>query len=138
MKGQYDIILVLVNALLTPTIVIAMIGIVNTLILSVVERTREIGLTRAVGATRGQVRATIRGEALLIARFGLVGAVTGGVAFGSVLVRALADEGFTVFALPGGQLALCAAVTGVLTLGAAGVPGAWAGGGRGLAALAGR
>jgi len=137
-KAQYDVLLVLVNALLTLTIVIAVIGIVNTLILSVVERTREIGLTRAVGATRGQVRATIRWEALLIAAFGLVGAVTVGVAFGWVLVRALADEGFTVFALPWGPLALCAAVTGVLTLGAAVVPAAWAGRRRVLAALADR
>lgn len=50
--------------LLALTILIAMIGIVNTLILSVVERTWEIGLSRVVGATRGQVRATIRWEAL--------------------------------------------------------------------------
>jgi hypothetical protein len=53
-----------------------------------------------------------------------------------VLVRALADEGFTVFALPGGQLALCAAVTGLLTLAAAVIPAAWAGRRPVLAALA--
>ncbi len=126
-KSQYDVLLVLVNALLTLTILIAMIGIVNTLVLSIVERRREIGLTRAVGATRGQVRAAIRWEALVIAAMGLAGAVTVGVAFGWALVRALADEGFRVFALPAGQLALCAALTGVLTLVASVIPALWAG-----------
>jgi putative ABC transport system permease protein len=136
MKGQYDIILILVNALLTLTIVIAMIGIVNALILSVVERTREIGLTRAVGASRGQVRSAIRWEALIIAAFGLVGAVGVGVFFGWVLVHALSEEGFRVFALPAAQLAAFAAVTGVLTLAAAVLPAAWAARRRVLAAIA--
>jgi putative ABC transport system permease protein len=126
-KAQYDIILVLVNALLALTILIAMIGIVNTLVLSVVERTREIGLTRAVGASRGQVRATIRWEALLISGFGLAAALAVGVFFGWVLVRMLRDEGFGVFALPAVQLVLFTLVTGVLTLGAAVVPAVWAG-----------
>jgi len=126
-KAQYDTILVLVNALLVLTVLIAMIGIVNTLILSVVERSREIGLTRAVGATRGQVRSTIRWEALIIAAFGLVAALGIGVSFGWVLVRALADEGFTVFALPTAQLLAFAAVTGALTLAGAVFPAVWAG-----------
>ena len=136
MKGQYDIILVLVNALLTLTIVIAMIGIVNALILSVVERTREIGLTRAVGATRSQVRSAIRWEALIIAAFGLVGALGVGVFFGWVLVHALSEEGFRVFALPTAQLAGFAAVTAALTLVAAVLPAAWAGRRRVLSAIA--
>lgn len=135
---QYDIILVLVNALLALTILIAMIGIVNTLILSVVERTREIGLTRAGGASRSQVRSTIRWEALLIAGFGLAAALVVGVLFGWVLVRLLADEGFGVFALPAGQLAVFTAVTGVLTLAAAVLPAAWAGRRRILGAIADR
>ena len=137
-KEQYDIILVLVNALLALTILIAMIGIVNTLILSVVERTREIGLTRAVGASRSQVRSTIRWEALLIAGFGLAAALVVGVLFGWVLVRLLADEGFGVFALPAGQLAVFTAVTGALTLAAAVLPAAWAGRRRILGAIADR
>ena len=136
MKGQYDIILVLIDALMTLTIVIAMIGIVNSLVLSVVERTREIGLTRAVGATRGQVRSAIRWEALIIAAFGLTGAVSVGVFFGWVLVHALSEEGFRVFALPAGQLAAFAAVTAVLTLAAAVLPAAWAGHRRVLSAIA--
>ncbi|HET6954410.1 MAG TPA: FtsX-like permease family protein [Acidimicrobiales bacterium] len=137
-KSQYDVILVLVNALLLLTILIAMIGIVNTLILSVVERTREIGLTRAVGATRGQVRSSIRWEALLIATIGLTAALALGIFFGWVLVRALADQGFRVFALPTLQLAAFAAATGLLTLAAAVVPAAWAGRRRILAAIADR
>jgi putative ABC transport system permease protein len=135
-KAQYDIILVLVNALLALTILIAMIGIVNTLVLSVVERTREIGLTRAVGASRGQVRATIRWEALLISGFGLAAALGVGVLFGWVLVRMLRDEGFGVFALPTEQLVLFTLVTGVLTLGAAVFPAVWAGRRPVLAAIA--
>ncbi len=137
-KAQYDTVLVLVNALLVLTIVIAMIGIVNTLVLSVVERTREIGLVRAVGASRGQVRSAIRWEALLIASFGLVAALAIGATFGWVLVRALADEGFGVFALPTVQLLAFAAVTGLLTLVAAVFPAAWAGRRRILAAIADR
>jgi putative ABC transport system permease protein len=137
-KAQYDTVLVLVNALLVLTILIAMIGIVNTLVLSVVERTREIGLTRAVGASRGQVRSTIRWEALLIAAFGLTTALTIGASFGWVLVRALADEGFSVFELPTVQLLACAAITGALTLAAAVFPAAWAGRRRILAAIADR
>jgi putative ABC transport system permease protein len=136
MKGQYDIILVLVNALLALTIVIAMIGIVNALILSVVERTREIGLTRAVGATRGQVRSSIRWEALIISAFGLVGALAVGVFFGWVLVRALSEQGFRVFALPAPQLAVFAGATAVLTLVASVLPAAWAGRRRILSAIA--
>ena len=126
-KGQYDVILVLVNALMALTIVIAMIGIVNTLVLSVVERTREIALTRAVGASRSQVRTSIRWEALLIATFGLAAALGVGVSFGWVLVRALADDGFSVFALPTTQLAAFTAVTALLTLAASVFPAAWAG-----------
>ena len=134
-KEQYDIILVLVNALLALTILIAMIGIVNTLILSVVERTREIGLTRAVGASRAQVRSAIRWEALLISGFGLAAALVVGVLFGWVLVRLLADEGFSVFALPALQLVAFTLVTGVLTLAAAVFPAAWAGRRRILTAI---
>ena len=137
-KEQYDIILVLVNALLALTILIAMIGIVNTLVLSVVERSREIGLTRAVGASRGQVRATIRWEALLISGFGLAAALAVGVFFGWVLVRLLSDEGFSVFALPAGQLVLFTLVTAVLTLAAAVFPAAWAGRRQILSAIADR
>jgi putative ABC transport system permease protein len=126
-KAQFDAFLILVNVLLALTILIAMIGIVNTLILSVVERTREIGLTRAVGATRGQIRSTIRWEALLIGAFGLIAALGIGVFFGWVFVNALEDEGFSSFVVPVRELAVVTIVTGILTLLAAVFPAAWAG-----------
>ncbi|MGH9214534.1 MAG: ABC transporter permease [Acidimicrobiales bacterium] len=129
-RAQFDAFLIIVIVLLALTIIVAMIGIVNTMILSVVERTREIGLTRAVGATRAQIRSTIRWEALLIAAFGLLAAIGVGVFFGYVIVNALEEEGFREFAVPiGGPFGLITVtlVTGVLTLLAAVFPAAWAG-----------
>ena len=135
-KAQFDPLLILINVLLALTILIAMIGIVNTLILSVVERTREIGLARAIGASRRQIRSSIRWEALLIAAFGLVAALGVGVFFGWVIVQALAEEGFTAFDVPLAQLALVTVVTGFLTLGAALLPAIWAGRRQILSAIA--
>jgi putative ABC transport system permease protein len=126
-KAPFDFLLILMTVLLALTIVIAMIGIVNTLILSVVERTREIGLTRAVGATRGQIAAAIRWEALIIAAFGLMAALTVGTFFGWTLVQALEDEGFSSFVVPVGVLVFVTLFTGVLTLAAAVFPAWWAG-----------
>jgi putative ABC transport system permease protein len=135
-KAQLDPLLIMIIVLLWLTIVVAMVGILNTLILSIVERTREIGLTRAVGATRRQIRASIRWEALLIAAFGLIAALGVGVVFGWVIVQALADEGFSAFDVPVAQLVLVTAVTGMLTLGAALIPAIWAGRRDILAAIA--
>jgi putative ABC transport system permease protein len=135
-KSQFDPVLVLVNVLLALTVLVAMVGIVNTMVLSIVERRREIGLVRAVGGLRGQVRAAIRWEALLISTFGLAAAIGVGVGFGWVLVRALTEQGFTTFAVPG--LPLVVVTTGmlVLTLVASLVPAVWAGRRDILAALA--
>ncbi|HEX8803830.1 MAG TPA: FtsX-like permease family protein, partial [Acidimicrobiales bacterium] len=135
-KSQFDPVLVLVNALLLLTIVVAMVGIVNTLVLSVVERRREIGLVRAVGALRSQIRASIRWEALLISAFGLAAAVGIGVAFGWVLVKALADQGFSRFTVPVVQLAVVSLAMLALTLAAAVIPAIWAGRRNILAAIA--
>jgi putative ABC transport system permease protein len=104
-----------------------MVGIVNTLVLSIVERRREIGLVRAVGALRGQIRATIRWEALLISTFGMAAAVGVGILFGWVLVRTLADQGFSVFTVPVAQLAVVTAVMLGLTLLASVIPAILAG-----------
>src|SRR6266511_1786448 len=85
-------------------IVIALFGIVNTLALSVFERVRELGLLRAVGATRGQVRSMIRWEAVIISVLGAILGMAVGVFFGWTMVRALASQGFGEFSVPGGQL----------------------------------
>ena len=125
--AQFDPVLVLVNVLLALTVLVAMVGIVNTMILSIVERQREIGLVRAVGGLRSQVRATVRWEALLISTFGLAAAVGAGIGLGWVLVRSLADQGFSAFAVPGPQLAVVSAGMLVLTLLASLIPAVWAG-----------
>ena len=125
-KAQFNQILIMMTVLLTITIIIAMIGIVNTLILSVVERTQEIGLTRAVGASRRQIRSAIRWEALLIAAFGLIAALATGVLFGWVVVEALKDDGFSAFVIPFGALIGVTFFTGALTFLAALFPAAWA------------
>jgi putative ABC transport system permease protein len=103
-ESQIDQLLGLINALLAFAIMIALLGIVNTLALSVFERTREIGLLRAIGLGRRQTRRMIRWEAIVI---GLMGGVLGlatGIVFGAILVRALSDEGIETLAIPGGQL----------------------------------
>ncbi len=114
---QLDQLLNLVRSLLAFAILIALFGIVNTLALSVLERVRELGLLRAVGATRGQVRSMIRWEAVIISVLGAILGVVVGVFFGWTMVRALASQGFGEFTVPAGQLVayvLLAAVAGVL------------------------
>ena len=104
-------------ALLVLAVLIALLGIVNTLALSVFERTREIGLLRAVGMMRKGIRRTIVLEAFIIAVFGAVLGMVIGVAFGALLQRILATEGIEKFAVNGAQLVLflvLAAVGGVL------------------------
>jgi putative ABC transport system permease protein len=114
---QIDQLLALVSALLGLAILIALFGIVNTLALSIFERVRELGLLRAVGATRGQLRRMIRWEAVIIAVLGAVFGLVVGSFFGWAVVRALKDLGITVFSVPAGQLVgyvVAAAVAGVL------------------------
>jgi putative ABC transport system permease protein len=112
-----DQLLAIVTMLLALAVIIALLGIVNTLALSVFERTRELGLLRAVGMTRRQVRAVVRWESVIVAVLGaLLGAVLG-LAFGVALTRGLAGEGLSVVDVPGARLALyvvAAAFAGVL------------------------
>jgi putative ABC transport system permease protein len=91
-EEQLDQLLFIINLFLGMTIVIAFIGIVNTLALSVFERTRELGLLRAVGMTNRQVRRMIRLEAVVVAVFGAVLGVVVGVVFGSAVTVALPDD----------------------------------------------
>lgn len=113
-SAQINLLLALLYALLALAVIIAILGIVNTLALSVVERRREIGMLRAVGMLRGQVRRTIYLESALIAVFGAVVGVALGLAFGVAFVRTLADEGLGVIAVPWGQVALMLVSSGVV------------------------
>lgn len=102
--GQIDQLLGLVYALLALAILIALIGIANTLALSILERTRELGLLRAVGMSRRQLRRSVRWESVLIALLGTALGAVVGLFFGWVIVQALADQGFTELRLPMAQL----------------------------------
>jgi len=106
-----------IYVMLVLAIVIALIGIANTLSLSIHERTRELGLLRAVGETRGQVRAMVRWESVIVALFGTVGGLGLGVFLGWALVRAAGRSGTGAFAVPPVQLAIIlvvGAIAGVL------------------------
>jgi len=114
--GFVDQMLGLVYALLALAIIIALLGIGNTLALSIVERTRELGVLRAVGMTRAQLRSAIRWESVIIAIQGTLLGLVIGVFFGWALVTALAGEGLTTFSVPIASLAvvvLLAALAGV-------------------------
>ena len=100
-------------ALLVLAVLIAFLGIVNTLALSVFERTREIGLLRAVGTTRRQIRRMILVESVLIAVLGSVLGVVLGVLYGVGLQRVLADDGISELGINVGQLVLFVLVSAV-------------------------
>lgn len=96
--------LYLVYGMLALSVVIAALGVVNTMALSVVERTRELGLLRAVGASRRQIRRLIRWEAVIVSVLGgLLGLGIGALA-GAALRRSLQDDGLDILAIPWGSL----------------------------------
>ncbi len=99
-SGQINQILGLIYGLLGLSIIIAIVGIVITLLLSVFERRREIGLLRAIGMTRSQVRTTVRWESVITSMFGAIVGVILGVVMGFVLIFVLADSGASAFSLP--------------------------------------
>jgi putative ABC transport system permease protein len=109
----------LVYALLALAVIIALIGIVNTLMLSVFERTREIGLLRAVGMKRRQVRAMIRSEAVILAIFGAIIGIVIGTGMGLALVSSLRQQGITQTVVPGTSLVIFLVLAAVLGLVAA-------------------
>jgi putative ABC transport system permease protein len=95
----------LMYLLLALAVIIALLGIMNTLVLSVFERTRELGLLRAVGMLRKQLRSMIRWEAVIVSVFGALLGVVLGVIFGGAIVQALESEGINL-AIPVGQLVI--------------------------------
>ena len=95
-ESQINQLLGLVYALLSLAVIVSIFGIVNTLALSIHERTRELGMLRAIGMSRRQVRRVVRYEAVITA---LIGAILGsllGVLFATLVSRPLADEGFSL------------------------------------------
>lgn len=108
--------LTLVYALLALAVVIALIGVVNTLVLSVFERTREIGLLRAVGMRRAQVRSMVRSESVILSLFGAVVGIVIGTLMGVALVASLSLSNITV---PGADIVVFFVLSGVLGLVAA-------------------
>jgi putative ABC transport system permease protein len=99
-SGSVNQLLALIYALLGLSIIIAIVGIVITLLLSVLERRREIGLLRAVGMTKSQVRTSVRWESVITSLFGAVTGVVLGIGMGVVIVATLSDSGVAGFTLP--------------------------------------
>ena len=112
-----NMILGFISALLLTALLIALLGVANTLLLSVTERTREIGLLRAVGLKRSSIWRMITIESMVMALFGTVLGMILGVGLGSALVLSLKDQGFDGVAIPWVLLAVytvLAAIAGVL------------------------
>jgi putative ABC transport system permease protein len=118
-QAQVNQLLGLVYALLALAVVIALIGIVNTLMLSVFERTHEIGLLRAVGMKRRQIRAMIRSEAVILSLFGAVIGVVVGTALGTAFAASLKNQGITDIVIPVTSLVVFLVLAALLGLGAA-------------------
>jgi putative ABC transport system permease protein len=120
--NQIDKMLNLIYVLLAMALVIALFGITNTLALSVLERTREVGLLRAVGMSRSQVRSTVRWESVLIALLGTILGTTIGLGFAWTLVHAMKNQDLNTFAVPVHQLGLIVLAAAVAALVAAALP----------------
>jgi putative ABC transport system permease protein len=120
--GQLDTVLTMIQVLLALAILIAVLGIVNTLALSVLERTRELGLLRAVGLGRAATMRMVTVEAVVIAMFGALLGVVVGSGLGAAVVGGLRDEGITRLALPWTDLATYLVLAGLVGVVAAVVP----------------
>jgi putative ABC transport system permease protein len=115
--GQFDTVITMVQILLALAILIAVLGVVNTLALSVLERTRELGLLRAVGLGRAQTMRMVTVEAVVIAVFGALLGVAVGAGMGAAVVHALRGEGITDLVLPWARMGIylvLAALVGVI------------------------
>jgi putative ABC transport system permease protein len=120
-ESRVATLLSLLYVLLALSVVVSLFGMVNTLALSVLERTRELGMLRAVGMTRRDVRRIVRHESVITA---LIGAVLGlplGIFLAALVTRALSSQGI-VFALPGRSLVLFAVIAVIAGVAAAVLP----------------
>ena len=121
-EAQLDQFQAMMTALLALSVVIAVLGITNTLGLSILERTRELGLLRAVGMTRRQLRAMIRWEAVITSTLGATFGILLAVVFGGVAWSALRDDGLTDLDYPVSQLAFFVVFAALLGVAAAVTP----------------
>jgi putative ABC transport system permease protein len=121
-EDQVNQLLYLIYVLLALAVVIAAMGVINTLALSVIERTREIGLLRAVGLSRRQLRRAVRVESVVISLYGALLGVAIGSLFGWALVKAGEDSGLSSFAYPTGTLLLVLVVGALIGVIAAAFP----------------
>ncbi|MEV4642603.1 ABC transporter permease [Actinoplanes sp. NPDC049548] len=115
--ATFDTLITMIQILLALAILIAVLGVVNTLALSVLERTRELGLLRAVGLGRAQTMRMVTVEAVVISVFGALLGVTVGAGMGTAVTRALKSDGITELVLPWermGTYLVLAALVGVI------------------------
>ncbi len=103
MTADIDSLLAIFMVLLALAVIVSLFGIVNTLVLSTFERTRELGMLRAVGMTRRQVRRLIRHESIITALLGAAMGIAAGLGIAALLAQVFADDGIT-FAVPAGSL----------------------------------
>lgn len=122
LNAQIDSILLMVNGLLGLALVVAFFGIINTIVLSVLERTREIGLLRAVGMTRRQLRAVIRWEGVIVSIYGAILGIGLGVLFAWAAVTAVPDSFISTVTIPWVSLISMIIGAGVLGVIAAVLP----------------
>jgi putative ABC transport system permease protein len=116
--GQVNTLLYLIYALLALSVIVSLFGIVNTLVLSVFERTRELGMLRAIGTSRRQVRQMIRYESVITALIGGVMGLALGILLGLITAVSLSGKGF-VLSIPVPTLVLLLLAAGAAGVGAA-------------------
>lgn len=113
-RDQLNTLLVVILALLLLSVIIALIGIANTLSLSIHERTKEVGLLRAVGMSRSQVRSSVRWEAVIIALIGTLLGLVLALVLSLALISALSSQGLTVYEIPTGWIVVIVVVFAAL------------------------
>ena len=121
-EGQLAILLNIILGLLAVTLVVALLGVVNTTVLSTLERTREFGMLRAIGTTRGQLRTAVRRETVAITLYGTLTGVLAGLAIGIALVQALRSVDVDQLSVPWLQLVLVLVISLVAGVLAAALP----------------